>query len=322
MNKLTSRVADYCKKMSGQELQIETLSRQLLGKLPVAITGAYSCYGAVLMGVPVILLEVRNNDSTPKQLQKHQQLVTRHIGQHAVFVMDSIASYRISRMIEARVNFIIPDKLLYVPSLMLNLKEVKDGRNLDDEMMPGMAQCVLLYHLQREDLNGWTTRNLAEKFCTSYASMNRALRWLKLKELVNFDGIKEKALVVPEKRKYLWEKALPLMVSPVERMLYTDEDLVMQPMAGESGLEYYTMIATPERLCRAVSKRWAQEKNALLNKYDGETMVEIWRYDPSLLAINGVVDPLSLYLCMRTSDDERIRIELKNLMGSIEWLED
>ena len=51
-------------------------------------------------------------------------------------------------------------------------------------------------------------------------------------------------------------------------------------------------------------------------------MVEIWRYDPSLLAINGVVDPLSLYLCMRTSDDERIRIELKNLMGSIEWLED
>lgn len=322
MNKLTNRVVDYCKKMSGQELQIKALDKQLTGKLPISITGAYTCYEAVLMGVPLILLVLRNNDNTPKQLQKHQQLVTRHTGSHVVFVMENVASYRISRMIETRVNFIIPDKLMYVPSLMLNLKEVKDGRSLDEEAMPGMAQCVLLYHMQRENLNGWTTRNLAERFGTSYASMNRALRWLEIKELVSFDGLKEKTLVILEKSKALWEKAFPLMISPVERILYTAEELVMLPMAGESALEYYTMIAAPERSCRAVSKEWAQEKKILLNKYDGDCLIEVWRYDPDLLAKNGVIDPLSLYLSIRANDDERIQIELKDLMNSIKWLED
>ena len=51
-------------------------------------------------------------------------------------------------------------------------------------------------------------------------------------------------------------------------------------------------------------------------------MIEVWRYDPDLLAKNGVIDPLSLYLSIRANDDERIQIELKDLMNSIKWLED
>ena len=103
--------------------------------------------------------------------------------------------------------------------------------------MPGMAQCVILYHLQRESLNGCTTRHLAEKFRTSYASMNRALRWLNLKGVVELEGIKEKTLVITDKGKELWEKVSPLMLSPVDRVVYTDHELMEIPSSGESALE-------------------------------------------------------------------------------------
>lgn len=323
MNKLVERIANYCKKTSGQDMPIKVLDKQRLGKLPLIITGTYHCYEASLMGISVVLLEVINEDYTPKQLQKHQQIVTRILQCHTVFAIENVASYHVSRMVNAGVNFIIPEKVIYVPSMLINLREVKDVRKLDDEVMPGIAQCLLLYHLQRGNLNGWTAKNLAEKFDVSYASMNRALRWLNIKCLVEFETGKEKTLKMIDNGKALWEKALPFMLSPVERTLYTDELLGDKPSAGESALESYTMLATPEILCKAVSKAWATiQPKGMLNKKYGECMVEVWRYDPMLLAKGNVVDPLSLYLSLQSNDDERVRIELKKLISNIKWLED
>lgn len=323
MDKLIEQVRIYCKKMSGKDMPIKALDKQLSGKLPLAITGSYLCYESELMGVPIILMKVRNDDYTPKQLQKHQAMMIRLVGKYAVFVINHAKSYHISRMVDGAVNFIIPDKQIYVPSLLVNLREVKDGRKLDEEVMPGIAQCLLLYHLQRGNLNGWTAKNLAEKFNVSYASMNRALRWLEGKEQVKMDGGKEKSLVIVEKGKLFWNKVLPMMPSPVERVVYAENSSIAdKPDAGESALEKLTMMASPETPCKAVSKLWAKEHKDMLNKSYGDCMVEVWRYDPMLLAQDNIIDPLSLYLSLQTNDDERVRMELKNLIKNIKWLEE
>lgn len=322
MSKLIENVAKYCKKTSGQDMPIKALDRQRLGKLPLVVTGAYRCYEATLMGIPIILLEVLDAGYTPKQLQKHQHIVMGLMQSHVVFTMENAVSYHVSRMIDFAVNFIIPDKLIYVPTLLIYLREVKDTRKLDDEVMPGIAQCLLLFHLQRDSLDGMTNKELSEKFNMSYASMNRAIRWLIGKGLVELEGVKEKKLKMVDKGRELWERALPLMPSPIERILYTDEQLDDKPLAGESALESYTMLATPEIPCKAVSKKWASEQpKEKLIKY-GECRVEVWRYDPMLLAKGNVVDPLSLYLSLKTNEDERVRIELKNLINNVKWLED
>lgn len=322
MSKFIESVANYYQRMSGQEMTIKAVDKQLLAKLPIAITGNYVCYESVFMDIPVLLLAIRATGYTPKQLQKHQEMVTRLTGRYAVFAMENVASYHISRMIDARVNFIIPDKIIFVPSLLINLKEVKDGRDLENEVMPGIAQCIILYHLQRENLNGLTTKELAEKFDVSYASMNRALRWLSIKGIVEMEGFKEKTLKISIKGRDLLEKALPLMLSPVERLLYTDEKLGEISDAGESALERLTMIAAPEKQCKAVSKQWALKHKKSLDKHYGECEVEVWRYDPVLLAKNNMVDTLSLYLSMRTKEDERIQMELDRLIDNVIWLED
>lgn len=322
MSKLTERVANYCKKLSGQDLPLKALDKQRLSKLPLTITGSYHCYEAVLMGIPVILLEVLHDDYTPKQLQKHQMIVMRLTNCQTVYAVDNVVSYHMSRMIEYAVNFIIPDKIIYVPTLLIILKEMKDCRSLENEIIPGVAQCILLFHMQLGNLNCCTTRALAEKFNMSYASMNRALRWLNIKGLIDLEGDKEKTLKIADKGKDLWEKAMPLMVSPIERVMYTNEQLTNWPYAGESALEGLTMLSAPEVPCRAVSKDWACEQKATLNKIYGECKIEVWRYDPMLLTKNNSVDPLSLYLSLKNNEDERVRIELKYLMDHIKWLKD
>ena len=51
----------------------------------------------------------------------------------------------------------------------------------------------------------------------------------------------------------------------------------------------------------------------------GESGVEVWKYNPRLLTETGTVDRLSLYLLLKDYDDERVQIELENMMNEILW---
>jgi hypothetical protein len=56
-----------------------------------------------------------------------------------------------------------------------------------------------------------------------------------------------------------------------------------------------------------------------VDKNYGENVIEIWRYNPSILSKSGIVDRLSLYLSLKDSKDERIQIELDNMINEIKW---
>jgi hypothetical protein len=47
--------------------------------------------------------------------------------------------------------------------------------------------------------------------------------------------------------------------------------------------------------------------------------IEIWKYDPELLARKGVVDPLSLYLSLKNIKDERVEMALDTLLEKFQW---
>jgi len=47
---------------------------------------------------------------------------------------------------------------------------------------------------------------------------------------------------------------------------------------------------------------------------DAEARMETWKYDPSILARSGIADPLSLYLSLRHSADERVQKEIEKLI--------
>ena len=47
--------------------------------------------------------------------------------------------------------------------------------------------------------------------------------------------------------------------------------------------------------------------------------IEVWRYDPGLLAFNGFIDPLSLYIVFKDSEDERIQKALEQILKTYLW---
>jgi DNA-binding transcriptional MocR family regulator len=133
-------------------------------------------------------------------------------------------------------------------------------------------------------------------------------------------------------RRQLWERASGLMVSPVlqrivARLLGNRPEPFMA--AGLSALSKYSEVAAdPDRVLAMTPSTFetATEKRNLARVPFPEpdtVVVEKWRYEPAILSKDGqTVDPLSLYLALRATNDERIKTGLNELLKGIQWQKD
>ena len=153
----------------------------------------------------------------------------------------------------------------------------------------------------------------------SYASVNRALRWLVSKDLIRLEGAKTKTIQIDFSNRELWDKALPLLVSPIEKVYYTDALLEGQMMSGMNALASYTMLNEENKQCLAMPKKDFKALNVAVDKKFGQNEIQVWKYNPQILSSTGVVDKLSLYLSLKDNEDERIQIELERLISEMPW---
>jgi hypothetical protein len=90
--------------------------------------------------------------------------------------------------------------------------------------------------------------------------------------------------------------------------------VIEAPLAGESALAELTDVAAPRNETRAIA---ASDWKALARRFNlerparwDEPVVELetWSYDPATLGSLEIVDPLSLWLSLPDSSDERLGV--------------
>ena len=311
---------DYLAKLTGCEIRKLTNTKRDDDKLPLAIASSYTLCDVEFMGTIVIVARPTELENvTPMQLAKHQAKMMEIFHHPVVFALESVASYNISRLTHAKVNFIVPGKLIFIPSLLIVLREMKNSTKVMPQKMPPVAQMLVLYHIEARTIDGLSTYEIAELTGLAYPTINVALRWLKSNNIIALVGSKQKYVQIALSKIELWNKTLPLMSSPIERIIFTDTKPAGSFMAGETAMGHYTMLAEPVSPIIAIDKTMAKENATLMNKQYGDIKVEVWKYSPALLSDDGWVDRLSLYLCMKDSDDERIQLECDTLIEEMKW---
>ena len=107
---------------------------------------------------------IDGNIITPVQAKKQLDIIQRKTGMIAILVFEHIYSYNMSRLVAQKINFVIPNKQMFMPSLLLDLKTVNtiDVESRTDSVSP-LTQCLLLYHLEKESISGKTSYELADK---------------------------------------------------------------------------------------------------------------------------------------------------------------
>ena len=311
---------EYLGEILGENIVFEPINKDLLGKLPVNVSSYFSFYKGCILGQSVLLAYIKDGDSVPPaQMKKLLDIVHRQAKLVVILITHGISSYNKIRLVKQKVNFVIPNKQMFMPSLLL---EIKPDRNVGSDLkenIPPFAQCLLLYHLQIDSIIGVNSYELSDKFGVSYGTVNKSLRWLVNKDLIKLEGTKTKSVQLELSGKELWDKALPMLLSPIEQIYYTDANIKGQMISGVNALASCTMLNEESKQCYAVSKKDFKSLSIVTDKRFGQNEIQVWKYNPKTLSPVGVVDKLSLYLSLKDNEDERIQIELERLMNEMSW---
>jgi DNA-binding MarR family transcriptional regulator len=305
-------------------IQVEELQPNLKKKIPFGLSGTYDYYQTEIFHTPFILAGAGEEDEvmTPAVVKKQKEVIRKQTGIVPIFVFNKVASYLFQRYAKNQIDIVVGDRQIFLPSIFWVVSQDKSEPRRATEKPPILFQLAVLYQLERENLDSITMQLLAQKLQTSYATVNRCIRWMAEKGFITLAGGKEKQIRFQEHGKNLWEKALPYMESPIDFIVYTPEvDAIKNGLISEqNALATYSLLSGgPNRI--AISKE--TYKNLKQKKIPWESMgevgVEVWKYNPALLSESGVVDRLSLYLLLKDYDDERVQIELEHMIHEIKW---
>jgi len=296
------------------------------GRLPAFLTARYRFALIDLEGRELLLMVDENPDpEPPATIRKHAEQVRAKWGGSIVYVRDRVTAYNRKRLIEQRVPFIVPGNQMYLPELGLDLREYFRTPPPTKRKFRPATQAVLIFMLLYRDEDGATASELAPVLGYTTMTLSRAFDELESVELATSDASgRERVIRFHARRRETWERAQPWLIDPVKSRHF----VAICPnglQAGQDALAHYTMLAEPRIPVTAIGhKQWLafiQEspEAELRDRESAKSEVEVWKYEPRQHDKPGTVDPLSLYMSVKDTADERVEQALDVLMEQVRW---
>lgn len=304
---------------------LEEIENKSLKGVTLEIRSSFHFFKLETLGQNVILLKSKYplERYTPKACKKMADMVTNNNGLPCAFWFDALDYNQRMRLMDKQVFFVVSGKYAYLPGLVM---DSRNKRKTATELT-SPAQYVLLYHLQAKSLESRSAKELAEVTPYKYVTLTLAIQVLQDLGLCTLiaDGNQERRLHFELKGKALWEKALPLLKSPLKKSFYCDsvKNEVTYPQGGINALAHYSMLVpeTTKTLIAVERTDTVKEDNyERINSWDGAFRIEIWKYPP-LNIEQGFADRLSLALTLMNNEDPRVHKEVERIIDET-WLKD
>ena len=330
MDILITRIEGYLKEALGIECSIASDGEEL--RFPHYIKSVYKiCSGKLLNQTCHFVIDTRDNEETPGRISKNMQVIQKKFDADVIYVRTSMTAINRTRLIGHKVSFIVPENQMYLPLVGIDLREhYKTQKNRDIQTLSPSAQAIFLYCLlQRMEMGKselfYSTKELEALLNYSKMTVTRACKELLQLNLFKYEGS-------PKRGKYhlsqnnshqCWERALPYLQSPVKSKRFMLAGLQKGCIAGENALSMFSMLGAPRSPQFALtSKQFKQieDNGTIISNSDPEAIeYEIWSYDPAQLTTNNTVDKLSLYLSLKSENDERVQMSLEEMIEEIKW---
>jgi hypothetical protein len=326
------KVQDYFFNVIGIEIQILPLGNDFLNKLNYQQKKIFQYYKVIINNNDFILIIFDETHFTPNEIKNNVENIKRKLNRKVIIVKNKINSYDRIRLIKYKIGFIIPNKHLYIPEMLIDLRESFDIEKIVREKFTPSTQFILIFHLLKHNLSGKTLNEVIEIIdnfnkknnhnLMNYSKMtiNRAFNELKYFKICNIERKKGmNYLFFPKNKKKLLHKAKKFMINPISkkiRLYKSSNKLKLKLYSGITALSKYTLIAPENIKTFAMYKKQFNEEripnNMEFNEYFN---LELWEYNPFSLSLNKkTVDPISLYFSLKGSKDERISKSLENLL--------
>lgn len=322
---LMNELISYIKKVTGLEIKDLDYPENALQRLPLFIREGYDFSYTEFHNREVVFVGAKSEeDVTPSKLQKHISKIESAFNCPVVWVFNEMTYYLKEQLTKSRISFIVPGKQLFIPFMFMDLNEQKEIRITRSEAFSPSAQCILIYHLWVESLEGLNFQEIANIFKYAPRTIGRCAEELKNAGACNIVGGRSKYLKFGKTKREIWETVQDYLKTPILKVewLFHTENIDKARIAGFGALSYYSNISTGDIESFAIDAKAYKELRdrgeihpTIYNEHD--VRLEIWSYDPAILTKDDFIDPFSLYLSFVRDPDERVQIELESMINSI-----
>ena len=317
---------DYLAAVTGSVPEARPLPHSALASLPTELAQSYALDELQLFGHTVLLATLKDETQAGLAgLARDREQLAAALSRPVVLVLPRLRADQRQRLLQRQVPFIVPGRQMFLPMLLVDLREAfPAARRPQGTHLSWVAQVLVLRQLLRDDVAGRPLAHVAALLGYSPMSITQAvaeLVTLKLCRLVAAGRTK----TLEFEPKGIWPQALPYLRSPVKKRLRLERlDAPGEPpplCAGREALAAYLDLeldaAAPETLAlpqRELGRLLAAGKcRACALGEDARVIVEGWAYPPGVLTPEWAVDRLSLYLSLRDDPDARVQRELGRL---------
>lgn len=190
--------------------------------LPHFLLDRYRLWKGQLNGEPVLLVAMRSlRQGASAEFIKHRELLRRHLGIRLVLLLlESVPAAIRRQMVERQIGFLAPGAQLYVPEVLLDLRERAPTRApTANEQFGPTTQILILANLLGEDLNEANLTQLAERFQVAIMSMSRTLDELEALRIAKPHHVgRQRRLQLAVRDRELWQAVEGRLQSPVRKV--------------------------------------------------------------------------------------------------------
>ena len=254
-----------------------------------------------------------------KQLLNFQEICTVP----CALCLDNMTSQQRRNLIENNIPFISLSQQVYLPFWGCSFFErFKVEKPVTEKMAPG-TQLVFLYLYYLQNTDNINLTQISRELSLSKATCTRAINDLTTSGLITQQAVGTNKWIAPayNKPEFL-KKGYTRLKSPVERLIYVKNPLSDsdKPKSGMLALAELSMVGANEHDgAIAVSKKTGTtiSTDDIVSEQDfqdfGGYIVEVWSYDPVLLAHEERVDEISLLLSLENNPNERVQMGLDEI---------
>lgn len=329
MESTIDATVEYLTRVTGETPWIGAMPDQLVSTLPLYLRQRYEFFRAHVFGRQCVL--ARENSATgelsPTEYGNEVIQLKGRFKEEVILVLTKLPSYVRNRLVKQRVPFIVPGKQMFLPMLMIDLQE--HFPKWTDRMRPTLSaasQVVVIYQILKEPLDEIPLGQIATRLGYSAMVMSKVQDELQTAGLCEVNRTwRTVSLHFTARGKELWQRAEPLLITPVRRRIWIrwGQSRARAVVAGTTALSRVSMIAddpVPTYAMRDKQLASAMDNGEIFGcggPEEAAARMEAWKYDPWVLADDGVADRCSLYLSLRQSSDERIQKEMRSLVDGI-----
>ena len=318
-------VFEYIERMFGNKTEYEIWDKTSM--LPNYLRAEHIFWVLKVFDIKCLVMQTKQERFNLASLKKQFKQLLNYTDYSIVLYFDNLTNYRRNVLIQNRIPFIVSEKQLFLPFLGVALQEYNKTEIQTVDKLSANAQFVLLFLIYNSGTTGFPEKELAQRLSISAMTISRAVRELENTRLVKIEKTGKKMVIFPEtESNALYEKAKPYLCSPIRKKIFIKNvnKASSLTIAGLEALSEKSFLNHPGRKIRAVNRKEYKEiiteadvVDAAWDDSGDAAEIEIWNYDPKLLAKNNIADPISVALSLKDSKDERITGEIEKMLEDL-----